>query len=188
MRVHPISRALMSLKGKKTFGHKPLPSKEVALEKLRLFTGQDFGFDAKKWGEWLRAHRHVYYGAPKAVRSTNGSTAKSSVQYRYLAPNPKSFYRQLFVKGTRIRARAIYGYYANEEEPMTPAVIAREFGLPLEAVHEAIAYCESNPPELLEDYRREEAAMEATGMNSPEYRRHGKPRLLSAREMARLCQ
>src|SRR5437588_11819999 len=39
--------------------------------------------------------------------------------YVHLAPNPKSAYKQLFVKGTRIRARVLYGWYACEE-PMTP--------------------------------------------------------------------
>src|SRR5262245_28555628 len=45
----------------------------------------------------------------------------TSTQYQYLAPNPKSAYKQLFVKGTRIRARVLYGWYASTEEPiMTP--------------------------------------------------------------------
>ena len=41
--------------------------------------------------------------------------------------------------------------YVNEEMPMTPEEIAADYNLPLEAVQEAIAYCESNPPELAED-------------------------------------
>jgi hypothetical protein len=45
----------------------------------------------------------------------------------------------------------------NEEEPRTVDEIAAAFGLPVEAVHEAIAYCESNPPEIQEDWEREEA-------------------------------
>jgi uncharacterized protein (DUF433 family) len=75
----------------------------------------------------------------------------ASAKYVHLAPNPKSTYRQLFVKGTRIRARVLYGWYACAE-PRTPEDIADGYGLPVEAVKEAIAYCESNPPELLEDY------------------------------------
>jgi uncharacterized protein (DUF433 family) len=82
--------------------------------------------------------------------------SSTSTQYVYLAPNSKSAYRQLFVKGTRIRARVLYGWYACEE-PQTPEEIAANYGLPVEAVREAIAYCESNPPEPLEDYAREEA-------------------------------
>ena len=60
----------------------------------------------------------------------------------------------------------IFGLYAREESPMTPEEIAVDYDLPLESVREAIAYCESNPPELKEDYAREEAVMEATGMNA----------------------
>jgi uncharacterized protein (DUF433 family) len=112
--------------------------------------------------------------------------AHASTTWIHLGPNSKSFYRQLFVKGTRIRARVIYGLFLNAEEPMIPAEIAVDLGLPLDAVNEAIAYCQSKPPELEEDCRREEALMEATGMNDPSYKSHGKPKLLSAEEMARI--
>jgi uncharacterized protein (DUF433 family) len=92
----------------------------------------------------------------------------TSNNWVHLAPNPKSAYKQLFVKGTRIRARDLYGWYASTEEPvMTPQETAAAFNLPVEAVLESIAYCESNPPELLEDYAREEAIMEASGVNDP---------------------
>ena len=113
----------------------------------------------------------------------------TSTQYQFLAPNPKSAYKQLFVKGTRIRARDLYGWYASTEEPfMTPEQIAAEFNLPVEAVLESIAYCESNPPELLEDYAREEALMEATGMNDPNYKHHPSPKLLSPQGRARILR
>jgi uncharacterized protein (DUF433 family) len=93
----------------------------------------------------------------------------------------------LFLKGTRIRADVIYGLYVSEEEPkMTPEDIAADYGLPLEAVLEAIAYIESNPPEVARDHAREEALMEATGMNDPNYKYHGKPKLLSPEERARI--
>src|SRR6266852_3944367 len=79
----------------------------------------------------------------------------------YLAPNPKSAYKQLFVKGTRIRARVLYGLYRCAEEPLTPEEIAADYGLPLEAVREAIAYCQSNPPEIRQDFEKENARVEA---------------------------
>ena len=94
----------------------------------------------------------------------NFMTPPTTTTWRHLAPRPKSFYRQLFVAGTRIRARVLYGLFMCAEDPMTPEEIAADMSLPLEAVKEAIAYCQSNPPELLEDYRREEALMEATGV------------------------
>jgi uncharacterized protein (DUF433 family) len=106
--------------------------------------------------------------------------------WTYLAPNPKSSYKQLFLKGTRIRAEAIYGLTVDGSEPLTPEQVAAEFGLPLEAVREAIAYCQSDPPEIREDHRREEAVMQATGMNDPEYKYGGKYKVLSPQERARL--
>ncbi len=54
------------------------------------------------------------------------------------------------------------------------------------AVLEAIAYCQTDPPEIKEDFEHEERIMEATGMNDPDYKNGGKYRILSARERARL--
>jgi uncharacterized protein (DUF433 family) len=95
-----------------------------------------------------------------------------------------SVYKHLFIKDRWISARTLYGMYARDESPMTPEEIAADYDLPREAVEEAIAYCESNPPELAEDYAREEALMEATGMNEPTY--DGRPNVLTPREMSRL--
>jgi len=110
----------------------------------------------------------------------------SPVSWKYLESRPKSFYRQLFIKGTRIMARSLYGWYMSEEEPMTPEQLAAEFNLPVEAVLEAIAYCRGNPPEIQQDARREEALMEATGMTGPGYKLHPTPRVISTEERARI--
>src|SRR5437588_1103371 len=106
--------------------------------------------------------------------------------WEHLAPNAKSAYKQLFLKGRRIRARDLYGMYMSAEEPMTPAEIAADYALPLEAVEEAIAYCQTDPPEIREDFEREERIMEATGMNDPDYKYGGKYRILSPEDRARL--
>src|SRR6266436_5712850 len=108
----------------------------------------------------------------------------NSKVYKYLVRKPKSVYKQLFIKQRWISARTLYGMYAREESPMTPEEIAADYDLPLEAVQEAIAYCESNPAELASDYAAEEALMEATGMNDPNY--DGRPKVLTPQEMARL--
>lgn len=83
--------------------------------------------------------------------------------WQYLAPNPRSCYRQLFVKGTRIRARVLYGLFASADEPMSREEIAADFRLPVEAVDEAIAYCQGDPPEIAEDFEREERLIAARG-------------------------
>lgn len=104
--------------------------------------------------------------------------------WQHLAPNPKSAYKQWFLKGTRIRAEVIYGMTVDGSEPMTPEEVAIDFGLPLEVVREAIAYCEANPEVIEADHAAERALMDATGMSEPDYT--GKPKLLPAEEMARL--
>ena len=109
-----------------------------------------------------------------------------STSWRYLAPNSSSCYKQLFVKGTRIRARVLHGMFMSTEEPMTPQEIAADFNLPLEAVQEAIAYCESHRDVIEEDHRREERIMEATGMNAPDYKLGGRYKSLSPQERVRL--
>lgn len=123
---------------------------------------------------------------PAAASRMNRMTAPTPHSWKYLEPRPGSSYRQLFIKGRKIRARILYGFYMNEEEPMTPEEIAADYGLPLEAVQEAIAYCETNPPEIEQDFRREEAIMEASGMNDPNYKYHGKPKVLTPEDWARI--
>ena len=69
---------------------------------------------------------------------------------------------------------------------MKPEEISADYDLPLEVVKEAIAYCESNPPEIASDWAAEEALSEASGMNDPNYK--GKPKALSPQEIARLSR
>jgi uncharacterized protein (DUF433 family) len=122
-----------------------------------------------------------------ATANTNTSSSHvPSPQYQFLERDPKSCYKQLSIKGRRIKARTIYGAFMSEEEPMTPEEIAADRELPLAAVLEAIAYCKSNPAEMEEDLRREEALAEATGMNDPNYKFHPSPKLLSAQELAQI--
>jgi uncharacterized protein (DUF433 family) len=113
--------------------------------------------------------------------------ASVSTQYKFLERKPKSNYKQLFVKGTRIMARILYGQYMSEEEPRTVEQIAADYNLPVDAVREAIAYCDTDPIEIREDFAREEAIMEATGMNDPDYKNNPSSRKpLSPQERARI--
>src|SRR5258707_15819634 len=90
----------------------------------------------------------------------------SNRAWKYLTPNPKSAYQQLFVKGTRIRAEVLYGMMVDGDppDPTTPEQIAADMNLPVEAVREAIAYCEADPPEAREDHAGEEARLKAAGV------------------------
>ena len=105
--------------------------------------------------------------------------------WQHLERDPKSSLRQLSIRGRRIRALTLYGRYAGIEQ-MTPEEIAEDYDISVDAVREAIAYCESNPPEIQDDFRREEARMEATGMNDPNYKYNPRPKLLSPDDIARI--
>jgi uncharacterized protein (DUF433 family) len=85
----------------------------------------------------------------------------TSTEYQFLERDQKSVYQQLSIKGRRIKARTLYGRYRSEEEPRTVEEIAKDYDLPVEAVREAIAYCESDPPEIRADFEREEANVRA---------------------------
>ena len=76
-------------------------------------------------------------------------------EYKYLKPKRGSRYQQLFVNG-RIMAEVLYRETVGQE-PLTPVEVANEYGLPVEAVSEAIHYCEHNPHILDEDRQREAA-------------------------------
>jgi uncharacterized protein (DUF433 family) len=89
--------------------------------------------------------------------------------WKYLGPKPGSTYRQLFVKGRNVAARTIFGDYMSEEEPRTPEQIAEDRDLPLAAILEAIAYCQSDPPEIRQDWEEEEALERARILNDPTY-------------------
>lgn len=107
--------------------------------------------------------------------------------WKYLERDPKSAYLQLSIKGRRIKARTLYGQYMSAEEPRTIEQIAENYDLPVDAVKEAIAYCQSDPPEIHEDFAREEAIMRAKGMLELGYKLHGPPKVLTAQERVKLA-
>jgi uncharacterized protein (DUF433 family) len=76
-------------------------------------------------------------------------------EWKWLYHYPKRSYKQLSIKGTKFHARTIYGQSIGEDA-RTPEQLAEDFGVPLEAVREAIEYCESDPPEIREDYEDED--------------------------------
>jgi hypothetical protein len=118
--------------------------------------------------------------------------------YRFLERRPKSAYRQFFIKGTGIRAEIVYRACtaleelraADDDDRRTPDQVAQDYGLPLQAVLEAVEYCRSGPPEIAADHAREERLAEASGMNHPDYKSDPKRfyRILSPQEWAQLTR
>jgi hypothetical protein len=82
-------------------------------------------------------------------------------EYRYLQPKRGSRYRQLFVNG-RIMAEVLYRETIGRE-PRTPQEVADDYSLPVQAVLEAIHYCENNPQVLDEDRKREDEKIRRDG-------------------------
>ncbi len=112
--------------------------------------------------------------------------AKTLHAWKYLERRPGSSYQQFCVKNKRIWAWTLYCEFMNEKEPRTPEQLAEDFDIPLEAVQEAIEYCQTDPPEIREDKRKDDLLAEAIGMNDPAYKQSGKPRPIPTEERVRL--
>jgi uncharacterized protein (DUF433 family) len=87
-------------------------------------------------------------------------SAINDKEWKWLERDPKSSLKQLSIKDRRIRARTLYGMHVNDEAPMRPEEIAADYNLPLEAVLEAIEYCQADPPEIRDDFEAEERSIE----------------------------
>src|SRR5947209_17143716 len=87
-------------------------------------------------------------------------------QYRFLEPRPGSNYRQLFLKGKRIRAEVLYRETVGLE-PRTPEQVAQDYGVPLEAVLEAIDYSTHHEDLLRQERDRELKRIRAAGGDRP---------------------
>jgi uncharacterized protein (DUF433 family) len=93
-------------------------------------------------------------------------TTKAETQYQYLEPRPGSNYRQLFLKGRRIRA-AVVDEVINGPDPRTAEEFAREYEVPLEAVLEALDYVAENRPLIEQERDHEAARLRARGLIGP---------------------
>jgi hypothetical protein len=88
------------------------------------------------------------------------------MEYKYLDRRGGSNYRQFFYKGSKLRAETLYRETVGPE-PRTPEQVAKDFNVPLEAVHEAIHYCTHNEDLLNEERERDIADMRARGILKP---------------------
>jgi len=90
------------------------------------------------------------------------------VQYQHLEPRSRSNYRQLWVKGRHIRAEVLYRFTIGAE-PRTPEEVARDYDLPVAAVHEAIDYARRNEALLAAERAREVSRMQSLGLDQPPF-------------------
>src|SRR5262245_55967140 len=106
-------------------------------------------------------------------------------EWKHLERRPGSSYHQLCIKGKRIWAWTLYCEHVREGGSRTAEQLARDWDVPLEAVLEAIEYGKSDPPEIHEDFRKDQLRAELTGMNDPAVRKSGKPRPLTTEQRTR---
>ena len=100
-------------------------------------------------------------------------TTKTETQYQHLEPRPGSNYRQLWLKGRRIRA-AVVDEVIHGPDPRSPEEFARDYQVPLQAVLEALDYVAAKSP----------AHRARAGPRSGQAPRTGSPR---ARARMRCC-
>ena len=86
-----------------------------------------------------------------------------SSEWQFLVQRPHPWRKQLYIKGTRTLASTIWGdLIANG---MTPADIAEDRDVPLEAVLEAVRYCEQNRALIESEAAEEKYRLSAGGVN-----------------------
>jgi uncharacterized protein (DUF433 family) len=93
-------------------------------------------------------------------------TTTDQTQYQHLESRPGSNYRQLFLRGRRIRA-AVIDEAIHGPDPRTPEEFARDFQVPLDAVLEALDYVARNRPLIEQERDREAANLRARGLDGP---------------------
>jgi uncharacterized protein (DUF433 family) len=87
-------------------------------------------------------------------------------KYKLLETRPGSNYRQLFVKGRKIRAEILYRATVNAE-PRTPEEVACDYDVTIEAIHEAIHYCQHNEELLRQERDKDWADLQARRLDKP---------------------
>jgi hypothetical protein len=86
--------------------------------------------------------------------------------YQYLRAKSGSNYKQLFFG--RIRAEVLYRERVGRE-PLSPEEVAKEYGIPVGAVLEAIDYCVKNKELLDAERAREWERIKAAGRDKWPY-------------------
>jgi uncharacterized protein (DUF433 family) len=90
----------------------------------------------------------------------------TATHYQHLELRPGSHYRQMFLKGRRIRAAVVHEA-VHGPDPYTPEEFAREYGVPLEAVREALDYVANNRSLIEAERDREAADVRTRGLDRP---------------------
>src|ERR1051325_3014815 len=90
----------------------------------------------------------------RAKRATRG--------WKYLELRPESSKRQLYVKGSRLRAATVW--IDMDVNSMTPEKAASNFDLPVAAIDEIIRYCEANEGLIRAEAEEERRSLREAGV------------------------
>ena len=82
-------------------------------------------------------------------------------QWQYLEERPHPWRKQLYIKGKRLRPFSIW--MTMQVENLTAQEAAENWDLPLAAINEAIAYCESERKLLEREANEEKKRLETKG-------------------------
>jgi hypothetical protein len=96
------------------------------------------------------------------------------MQYKHIGPRRGSYYRQYFVNGRGVRAQTLWLDTVGEDAK-TPEQVADNYSVPVEAVREAIHYCEHNQALLRQEWEEEEADIRAKGYHRSPPTSNGQP-------------
>lgn len=86
-----------------------------------------------------------------------------SPRWKYLCARPHPWRRQLYVKGRKLLASTVV--YSMEANNQTPEEAADDRDLPLEAVLEAVRYCELDADLIRMEAEEEKAGLLASGIS-----------------------
>lgn len=86
------------------------------------------------------------------------TTNSFTTQWQYLESRPNSWKKQLYIKGRKLTARTVWSdMIANQ---WSPQQTAWNWDLPLEAVSEAIEYCQTHQELLAHEAQEERRYLE----------------------------
>src|SRR4051794_26200026 len=88
-----------------------------------------------------------------------------TIQYIHLALREGSRYQQYFVKGRNLRAETLYRATVGPE-PGTVEDVARDYDVPVEAVHEAVRYCQDHAALLQREREEDWAESRSRGLDA----------------------
>jgi uncharacterized protein (DUF433 family) len=98
-----------------------------------------------------------------AIVQSLQAESQSDDTWQFLVPYPQSWRKQLYIKGRKLPASIVWGDMIVNE--MTSEESAEDWDLPLEAVQEAIQYCETHRELLDSEAEKEKQYLEEQGVS-----------------------